>query len=331
MAIAARALLGAVAYGALRLRRRPPVAAYVGLVGRRAGRSRLGCSAPSLVALLVHGSPTGADLAWALLAGLGNGFGTAFLYRGLSPGRMGVVAPVSAVGAALVPVLVGALGGERPGAPGVGRASLAALPGIWLVSLAGGPARPGRHAGPRCRRPGGRRCSPGSASGCCSRLSARCRTRPGCWPLTLSQVVSVPAVAAAGARPRGPLGAPRPRACGWPCWPDRSGRPATGLFLLATHRGFLTVSARLASLYPAITVLLAALVLNEHVHRAQGVGLGLCAVAIAWSRPADLCHASGLVSARAAWAASFARTGSRAQTGVGRVRGRNSQSALNAA
>ena len=45
------------------------------------------------------------DLWWSLVAGLGNGFGTAFLYRGLSAGRMGVVAPISGVGAALVPVV----------------------------------------------------------------------------------------------------------------------------------------------------------------------------------------------------------------------------------
>jgi drug/metabolite transporter (DMT)-like permease len=41
------------------------------------------------------------------------------------------------------------------------------------------------------------------------------------------------------------------------------------------------VAGVLTSLYPASTVLLAALVLHERVHRAQGVGLGLCAVAVA--------------------------------------------------
>jgi uncharacterized membrane protein len=32
--------------------------------------------------------------------------------------------------------------------------------------------------------------------------------------------------------------------------------------------------------YPAFTVMLAATVLREHVHRAQAMGLGLCAVAV---------------------------------------------------
>ena len=44
---------------------------------------------------------------WGAAAGVGNGFGTAFLYRGLSSGRMGVVAPVTGVGAAVIPVVVG--------------------------------------------------------------------------------------------------------------------------------------------------------------------------------------------------------------------------------
>jgi drug/metabolite transporter (DMT)-like permease len=37
----------------------------------------------------------------------------------------------------------------------------------------------------------------------------------------------------------------------------------------------------LASLYPAGTVLLAAVLLHERIHRGQGAGLALCAVAVA--------------------------------------------------
>jgi drug/metabolite transporter (DMT)-like permease len=55
---------------------------------------------------------------------------------------------------------------------------------------------------------------------------------------------------------------------------------ATVLFLWASHRGYLSVTAVLTSLYPAFTVLLAATVLREHVHRAQAAGLLLCAVAV---------------------------------------------------
>ncbi len=82
---------------------------------------------------LVAGDATGRDVGWALLAGVGNGLGTVFLYRGLSSGRMGVVAPVSGVGAALLPVAVGLLAGERP-AVLVWLGIVAAMPGIWLVA-----------------------------------------------------------------------------------------------------------------------------------------------------------------------------------------------------
>ena len=72
-----------------------------------------------LLTLVTDGSPTSTDLAWSVVAGLGNGFGTAFLYRGLSSGRMGVVAPVSAIGSVLVPVVVGLATGELPEGTGM--------------------------------------------------------------------------------------------------------------------------------------------------------------------------------------------------------------------
>src|SRR5690349_18981500 len=93
----------------------------------------VGALAGSLVIAAVdHGDPTRSDLLYGLLAGVGSGTGTAFLYRGLAAGRMGVVAPVSAVGAVLIPLLVAVVGGERPEFIGwVGFAL--ALPGIWTA------------------------------------------------------------------------------------------------------------------------------------------------------------------------------------------------------
>ena len=59
------------------------------------------------------------------------------------------------------------------------------------------------------------------------------------------------------------------------------GALATGLFMVASRGGHLTVAAVVVSLYPAFTVLLAALVLRERVHRSQGLGLALCVVSVA--------------------------------------------------
>ena len=58
------------------------------------------------------------------------------------------------------------------------------------------------------------------------------------------------------------------------------GALATGCFQVATQHGYLSVAAVITSLYPAITVLLAALVLREKVHRGQAAGLAMCAAAV---------------------------------------------------
>jgi drug/metabolite transporter (DMT)-like permease len=74
----------------------------------------------------------------------------------------------------------------------------------------------------------------------------------------------------------------RPTASTWPGAPIAGslGALATVCFLLATREGYLSIASVVTSLYPAVTVLLAATVLREHVHRAQAAGLLLCAVAV---------------------------------------------------
>lgn len=272
------ALFSALAYG---------LSDFVGgLVSRRVSAwpvavvgqlSAMTCTA--LVALTVDGAPTGRDLAWALLAGIGSGVGTGFLYRGFASGRMSVVAPVSAVGAAVVPVVVGALTGERLSLV-VWAGIVVALPGIWLVSSTT-EELPGDGAEARVSLAEGvlDGVLAGLGFGVLFAALGQVPEGAGLWPLTLAQVVSLPAVVVLAVS----LGAswvPRQRGAWWALLAGPLGAAATAAFLLATQAGYLTVAAILTSLYPASTVLLAALVLHEKVHRAQGVGLGLCALAI---------------------------------------------------
>ena len=230
-------------------------------------------------ATFVAGSPTTEHFLWALLAGVGSGVGTGFLYRGFAAGRMSVVAPVSAVGAAVVPVLAGAVGGERLSLV-VWTGIVIAMPGIWLVSSTADELPAGAEATRGSLAEGlvdG--VLAGLGFGVLFAALGQVPEEAGLWPLAVAQVVSLPAVVILAVS----LGAPwlpRHRHTWWALLAGPLGATATLAFLLAAQTGFLTVAGVLASLYPATTVLLAALVLKEHIHRAQGVGLGLCALAI---------------------------------------------------
>jgi drug/metabolite transporter (DMT)-like permease len=267
------ALLGAAAYG---------ISDFIGgIFGKRASpwavaaTGGLGGAVVALALTLADpGSPTGADLAWGAAAGIGNGTGTAFLYRGLSSGRMGVVAPVSGVLAVILPVVVGVATGERPG-PLVWLGILAAVPAIWLVARE-------PSTGP-VSGPGGSGLRDGVLAGLGFGALFTCLGQvpedAGFSPLVLNQVVGIVVIAVAATLLKAPW-LPRTRASWGGGLAGVLGGVATTAFLLATHHGLLSVSAVLTSLYPAFTVVLAAVVLREHVHRAQAWGLGLCGVAV---------------------------------------------------
>ena len=268
------ALGAAVAYGlsdfvgGLASRRTTPwPVAFLAAVGGLAGAAA--------VALVRSGDPAAGDLMWGAVAGIGSGSGSVFLYRGLATGRMGVVAPVSAVGAAVVPVVVGLATGERPSALTlVGIA--AALPGIWLVARM-------PEADPETATP-----HTGFLDGVLAGLGfgllfvalGQVSDDAGFWPLACTQAASLVAIcliAVAFGESWVPTAATE-----W--WGAAAGLIATAavlMFLLATQSGLLTVAAVLTSLYPAFTILLAAFLLREHIYRGQGAGLVLCGAAVA--------------------------------------------------
>lgn len=240
---------------------------------------QLGALAGTVAAVLVlGGSPTRADWVWGAAAGVGVGAGTAFLYRGLSTGRMGVVAPLSAVGAALVPIVVGVSTGERPGPLAV-VGIVIALPAIWLIASIENGADSASDAGP----PASTGILDGVLAGIGFGAGFACldRFQPAAElvPLLATQAVSLLPVIALALWTKQSF------------WPRRSaawigfilgplGVLANACLLWAVQTGLLSVVSVLVALYPAVTVALAAAVLHERIHRAQAVGLGLAAVAV---------------------------------------------------
>lgn len=224
-----------------------------------------------VLALLVDGSPTRADLVWGALAGVGSGAGGAFLYRGLAAGRMGVVAPISAVGAALLPVCVGVATGERPEIL-VWLGIAAAFPGIWLVSREpgdGGDFAAGILDGVLA----------GVGFGLLFSTMGQVPDEAGFAPLAVAQGVAVVGVALT-ATLLGGRWVPYDVSQAWGVAAGALATAAVVAFLLATQTGLLTVASVVTSLYPAITIALAAAVLRERIHASQGVGLVLCGLAV---------------------------------------------------
>ena len=82
----------------------------------------------------IVGAPTTTDMAWGLAAGLGGGLGAMLLFRGLGKGSMAVVAPVTAAGAAIIPVIAGLATGDPLSTLALAGIALA-LVAIVLVSL----------------------------------------------------------------------------------------------------------------------------------------------------------------------------------------------------
>lgn len=238
------------------------------------------------------GAPTLPALGWGALSGVGAGLGMAFFYRGLARGPMSVVAPVSDLAAVGLPVLVGiAVLGERVSFLALGGVA-AAIPAIWLVSRGHAPevTRPaparqtGLAAGPgTMRRP---RIAAGVGDGLLGGAGvalawvslAQIPTGTGLWPFVASRAVSVAAIVPLVLATRTSLRLPA-RTTAPAAAVGTVGTTAALCYMLATRTQLLALTTVLSALYPAITVLLALVVLRERLSTKQSVGLACAAAA----------------------------------------------------
>ena len=274
------ALSSAVAYGAgdfaggLAARRTPVLT--VTTVAQVAGLVLL---LPA--AVLAPGEISPAALGIGALAGV-CGMGGLLLYmRGLAAGPMGLVAPLSSVVGAGLPLVAGVLGGERPGAV-AGLALVVALAAIALASV-----------GSRGDAAAGAGIAYGLGAGVGFGLFfvaiAMTPSGAGLWPLVAGRVTSVTLLTVVllcrrRSRPVGRRSMARGRLVGVRTMVlcGVLDTAANVLFLLATRTGALSVSGVLVSLYPVVVVVLARIVLRERLTGLQltGVGLALTASAL---------------------------------------------------
>ena len=226
-------------------------------------------------------------LGWGVLAGLFGAIGVVVFYQALSAGAMTVVAPITSVTSAAIPVVVGLAAGERP-SPLALVGVTCALVAIALVSLA--PPRPGVVSVVT-----GRLVGLAVASGIgfalffvfLARANVAAGGDAGLWPIASAQLAALALTGALILATRlGPGAASAGRR--WPhgstlAWTAAAGpfdMSANALFLVATRYGDLSLVAPLAALYPVTTVLLALLVDRERLRPLQVVGLVLAVGAL---------------------------------------------------
>jgi drug/metabolite transporter (DMT)-like permease len=262
-------------------------------------------------------APPLASVLWGAAAGASGVAGAMALYLGFRHAAFSVASSVSAVGTAVFSVLAGLALGERPGALSVA-GILLAVPAIVGVSaparqasrdvapavvgsqavavpgrpglVAHGTAPPGEH-GPAARR--SRPAATGRhAAGVGWGLAAgagfglffigldRAGSGSDLWPIAISQLAAMVTAIGVAVVTRD-LALPPAGTRRLSLLTGAASAAGTAMFFLATHHGLLAITAVIASLYPAGTILLARVLLGERLTRLRLAGLCFAAASVA--------------------------------------------------
>lgn len=240
-----------------------------------------------VVCLVVGGTVSGADVAWSMAGGATGSLALATFYSALANGPMGVVAPLSAVTSAIVPILIGLALGERP-SPVVMLGIGLALPAVAMV------ARERRLPGEPRRVATGtvlRALGAGVGFGSYLVLLSRTSEASALWPVLIGRGTAI-VVLTSLALGFGVLRRPRPATGG--LGGSEGNRRSVGLaatggvfdaggnvfYLLAVRADLLAMVAVVQALYPAATVMLAGAVDGERPQRVQWIGMVLALGAV---------------------------------------------------
>lgn len=233
-----------------------------------------------LVFLFRESFPTWHDLFIGAAAGIAGALGVLALYTGLAQGRMGVVAPLTAVITGIIPVLFGLFLEGLPRLHQLAGFALALL-AVWLISNENGDSPTGLRW-TDLRLP----VVAGIGFGLFFILIDRVSDNAILWPLVGARAASIIMMtvlvltARQWERPALRLSKLLLAQLTWITLAGVFDAVGNAFFALATSLGRLDVATILSSLYPATTVLLARFILNERLSRRQGVGVAVALAAV---------------------------------------------------
>jgi drug/metabolite transporter (DMT)-like permease len=253
-----------------------------GLASRRTGAHRavLYGEAVGLALLLLFGlmspQPLPDSISWvyAILAGALGTAGILLLYTAMVEGKMSIAAPVSALLAAILPVVVGIFVNGFPGYLTIIGFGFA-LAAVWLVSQSEDGIKDIFSHLADLRLP----LLAGVGFGLYFTLMNLASHQVIYWPIVAGRVSGFVVIAMFILFSRGKWS---PDRAAWPFLILNGILDVGGNFfyVLAGQIGRLDVSAVLSSLFPGATVLLASIVLKEHISRTQWIGIACALIAI---------------------------------------------------
>lgn len=247
--------------GGIASKRNPPTAVV-------AVSQAFGLAIMAVLVVVDGGAFAGRDFVAGAGAGAIGLIGVILLYRGLAGGTMSVVAPITAVGAGVLPLVWGLAIGERPGALAM-LGVVAALAAVVLVSAADAVE------GAAVQRADiALALAAGAAFGMVFVLLGTTDESSGMWPVFGARLASVALVTTGVLATRRPL-RPAPGTLPTIAGAGALDAGANALYLLASREGLLSVVSVLSSLYPAATIVLARIFLRERMNRVQLLGIAL--------------------------------------------------------